>query len=416
MMAEIHLGISATTAPWSVALRSYVRDHTQGISVEVVVDRAGLTRAASKLDVLVIDDIMRLFSRPDLAGAQLKGAHVIGLFDDTAGMGRKYLADLGADQLLPASAPVAEVADAVLRVGPRARPGSGASVADEPPRRGGIHRSLGCLSVWTKASGGAGLSEAVVAAAEALAAKKKVLLIEAEEVVPVLVSRLVRSPETGLLWAVSRAGQGTRALPEGLSGPRGDGSAPLGHFDAVCATRGVPQPLNPAHLLRLVEEALDIYDHVVVETSWLAGPPAARDRFAAARAVLRRADWVVVLAGADPEGAARLVDWKASALSAGVSAPCWAAFGRAGRSRYERDHLRSLVDNSTGRSPFAGVVFLPEDPTVARARWNAELVWKGPWRKAINALVVAACRAGAPGTIDFDRTQSAGPRHLVAAG
>jgi hypothetical protein len=415
-MGEICIGISATRAPWSASLRSFVRDHTQGISVEVVVDRAGLARAAPKLDVLVVDDIMRLFSRLDLAGAQLKGAHVIGLFDDAIGMGRRYLADLGADQLLAASTPAVELVEAVLRVGPRARPGPWSSAPEEPPRRSNSHRPRGFLSVWTKSSGGAGLSEAVVAAAETLAAKKRVLLIEAEEITPVLVSRLVRSPETGLLWAVSRAGQGMRALPDGLSGGRGDGSAPLGRFDVVCATRGAPQPLNPAHLLRLVEEALHTYDHVVVEAGWLVGPSSAQERFAAARAVLRRAERVVVLAAADPEGAARLVDWKACALSAGLSAPCWAAFGRAGRSRYERDHLRSLVENSTGRWPFAGIAFLPEDPTVVRARWNAELVWKGPWRKAVNALIEAAYRAEVPETtIDLDRGDGVAPRHLVAA-
>jgi hypothetical protein len=391
-MAGIRLGVAATTASWSGALRSHIRDHTQGISVEVVMDRAGLVRVAPVLDVLVLDDIMRLFSAPDLACARDSGAHVIGLYDQGSGMGSDYLGRLGADQVLPASTPPAELVDAVLLVGPReqGRPTVADRAGPERPSllagRASAKRSRCVLSAWTKVSGGAGLSEAVVAAAEQLARRARVLVVEADEVAPVLASRLLRSTDSGLAWAVSRAGLGHRALPEGLSGPRGDGTAPLGHFDVVCAAPGAAQVLSPAHLMKLLDEALPSYDHVLVETSWLVGSPSARERFAATRAVLARADRVVALAAADPEGAAKLVEWRAAALAAGVSAPCWAAFGRASKSRFEREHLESLVRANTGEHPFAGFVFLPEDPTVARARWNAEMVWKGPWLRALRQL------------------------------
>lgn len=388
-MTSVHLGISATKAPWSAALRSYVRDHTLGISVEVVMDRSGLQRSASRLDVVVIDDIMRLFSRSDIAGARSRGAHVIGLYDPGSGMGREYLAELGADQLFPASTAAAELVQAVVRVGPRRVQGPWAAPAEgRPPAAAGLSQPQrhGQLCVWAKASGGAGLSEAVVAAAEVLALRQKVLLVEAEEVAPVLVSRLVRSGETGLSWAMSRAAQGLRALPEALSGARGDGSLPLGHFDVVCATSGPAQPVKPGHLLRLVEEALLSYDHVLVEAGWAFASPV-RDGLASSGALLARAERVVVMGAPDPEGAEKLVEWKAAALVHGVSAPCWAVFGRAANGRYERGHLASLVESNTGRLPFAGICFLPEDPIVARARWNAEMVWKGPWRKAVSSLV-----------------------------
>ena len=123
------------------------------------------------------------------------------------------------------------------------------------------------------------------------------------------------------------------------------------------------------------------------------GSPSGRERFGAARAALVLADRVVVFASADPEGAARLVEWKATSLAAGVQAPCWAAFGRAGRSRYERTHLASLLASNTGNHPYAGVTFLPEDPTVARARWNAEIVWKGQWARAVKALAAVTTSA-----------------------
>ncbi len=55
-------------------------------------DRFGLARSAPSLDVLVVDDIMRTFSRPDIASVREVGIHVIGLYDGSTGMGRDYLA------------------------------------------------------------------------------------------------------------------------------------------------------------------------------------------------------------------------------------------------------------------------------------------------------------------------------------
>ena len=391
-MPALVVGVGATRAPWSAVFRSYVRDHTQGITIEVVMDRAGLARVGPRLDVLVLDDVMRIFSIAEIANAQEKGVHVIGLYDHTTGMGREYLTGLGVDEVLPAATPAAEVVAVILQRGARERARSNAVAGARHPvatRVVGPRRQLGLLSAWTKVSGGTGLTEAVVAAAEHLSKAGRVLLIEADEVAPVLVSRLLRSPDTGLAWAVSRAGQGQKVLPGGLSGPRGDGTVEVGHFDVICGTPGAAQVISAMHLVRLAEEALGSYDHVLVEASWLVGSPSGRERFGAARAVLVLADRVVVFASADPEGAARLVEWRASSLAAGVQAPCWAAFGRARSSHYEKSHLASLLAGNTGGHPFAGVSFLPEDPVVARARWNAEIVWKGPWARAVRALADA---------------------------
>jgi hypothetical protein len=395
-MASLSVGLGATKAPWSASLRSYVRDHGQGVAVRVIMDRAELERLAGRLDVLVVDDLMRMFSILDISRARDHGAHVVGLFDQGPGMGRQYLDQLGVDHVLAATTAPAELAAYFHQLRPRpeaatithGRPATAGAAAPRP-RRG----SRGRLTAWTKVSGGSGLTEAVVAAAEHMSSRARVLLVEAEEVSPILVSRLLRSPETGLLWAVSRAGQGLRALPDGLSGARGDGTAPVGHFDVMCASAGALPALNAAHLGSLLAEAQGAYDEVLIETGWLVGPSSGRDRFGTVRDVLVRADRIVVVASADPEGAARLVEWKAAAETAGVRAPCLGVFGRAPKSRYERDYLARVVQTNTGRRPFSGISFLPEDPAVARARWNAEMVWRCPWLKALKAVVAAP---GAP--------------------
>jgi hypothetical protein len=397
-MADVLIGLAATKAPWSAAFRSYVRDHTQGVALEVIMDRAGLARSAAHLDVLVIDDVMRNFSIAEIAGAQHLGTYVVGLYDSSAGMGREHVVSLGVDQVLAASTPPAELVAVISEKRRRSTAATGAHRTRPPdgerPRR--MRNRRGLVSAWTKVSGGSGLTETIVAAAEHLAKRARVLVVEADEVAPVLASRLMRSTGTGLAWAVSRAGQGQKVLPDGLSGPREDGTPAAGHFDVICGTPGAAQVIPAAHLVRVLEEAVTAYDHVLVETSWLVGAPSGRERFSAARAVLAMADRAVVLASADPEGAARLVEWRAAALAAGCKAPCWATFGRARTSRYERSHLTSLLETNTGRHRFETVWFLPEDSTVARARWNAELVWRGPWLKAVRALTDTATAKGAP--------------------
>ena len=98
-MTNLSVGLGATKAPWSSAFRSYVRDHGQGITLRVVMDRTELERAAPGFDILVLDDVMRTFSISDIARAQDRGAHVVGVFDPGPGLGRQYLAGLGVDEV-----------------------------------------------------------------------------------------------------------------------------------------------------------------------------------------------------------------------------------------------------------------------------------------------------------------------------
>lgn len=388
-MARVRIGLGATTAPWSAALRSYIRDHIQGVAVEVLMDRLGLQRALPTLDVLVIDDIMRVFSMLDLARAQASGVSVVGVFDQARGSGQRYLAGMGVDQLVPASLTAAElvaVACEAAEAAPKARARPAPRLTSPAPSEN-ARKVAGSVSAWTKVSGGAGLTEAVVAAAAQLSKTAKVLLVEAEEATPVLLSRLVRSPEGGLPLALSRAAQGVPALPEALSRPRPQTGAGIGNFDVVCGAQSGGQAVNAAHLERFLSEAVARYDYVLVETPWLVGPVTERERYGPARVVLRRSASIVVLAAADPEAAGRLVHWRAAAQAAGIGAPAWAVFGRARPRGYERDHLCSIVESNTGRKGFAGFAFLPEDRRVARARWNAELVWQGPFLEAVGDLV-----------------------------
>ena len=186
-MADLLIGLAATKAAWSTAFRSYVRDHTQGIAVEIIMDRFALARSGPSLDLLVVDDIMRTFSASEIATAQELGIHVLGLYDNGSGMGREHLVRLGVDEVVPATTPPAELVALISERQPSRSPAPGSrhgtNKADTvQPGRGRGKRGL--VLAWTKVSGGAGLSEAMVAVAEHLGKRARTLLIEADEVGP----------------------------------------------------------------------------------------------------------------------------------------------------------------------------------------------------------------------------------------
>ena len=83
------------------------------------------------------------------------------------------------------------------------------------------------------------------------------------------------------------------------------------------------------------------------------------------------------------------MEWRSAAHDNGLQIPIFAVLGRAA-SRYERSHLAHMLEvNTKWPNTFAGVLFLPEDAQLAKARWNADLVTRGGWWRSVQALVRA---------------------------
>jgi hypothetical protein len=389
------VGVCATTASWSKDLREYVRDHRAGIDTEVVLSAGQLDRTGRRrFDVLVVDDVSRLLGPADIDGLLADGTEVIGLFhpDPHAG-GRGALECLGVryDRVLPSAIRPSELSSLIESIGPvKATAVNGSAVRAAAnlavvPRRGGR------LVVFSAVSGGSGLTEVVLAVGEALAVRCPTLVIEASPVGACLAVRTGGHPSRTLAWSLGRSAVGQRALPDGLT-PPAESHSRLGRCDRICQTAapGGPPLMSPEQLVGLVDEARDAYELVVVEIGPLISPlPGATgaDRFAAGRAVLAGADIAVVFAGPDPESAVRMGEWRVTANEVGCRARCLGVFGRLPRrSGFQRRHLAVEVDRSTGATGFESFRCLPDDPRVARARWNGELVTAGPWLAEINAM------------------------------
>ncbi|MHB1444728.1 MAG: P-loop NTPase family protein [Acidimicrobiales bacterium] len=406
------IGIAATPAPWSKSFRNYARDHAAGVEVETLLDPRQLHRPGrAPFHILLVDDTARTFSSSAVAEAVGDGTFVVGLFDQTNGMGRGYLERLGVQLILPSATGPEELIRTVLRLAPVPEaaeptgPGEPKGQAPGPPtdrrQRGG-----GAVSVWYSVTGGCGLTETVIGVAESLAAERRVLVVEADPLASSMAARLSRSPAVGLSWALGRVSHGQLALPDGLAGIRDDGVRPLGRFDLVAQTSlpGGPPLTDPDSLLGLISEARESYDHVLVGTGPLVTAPASsgKDRFAGGRALLGVADVAVAVATADPLGAVELGGWKAAAAELAKSGPFWAVLGRGGRARFEEAQLAELIGTATALRPFQRLWFLPEDEAVRLARWNSHLVARGRWHACIRRLaaglgaVVATSHAEAP--------------------
>ena len=397
------VGLGATRAVWSADLRAYVRNHMTAMSAEPVLDARQLSRAGKRrFDAVVIDDTTRIFRPGDVGAVLASGTVVIGLFDAEVGLGRRYLEDLGVSRLLPVSVPTAELAAELARVGP-VNAAAAAAAPDAIRPAGAGARRRGVLSVWSAVSGGAGLSEVVVAAAELSSERSATVLIEANPISAVLGARLGRDQLLRAGLDVGSSWPGTPGLPQGLTPAGTDEARRKIHFDVICqtVTPDGPPPVNPGTSAALVDEALAGYDQVLVEVGsilgptplggWIASPPAGRCSpeptgwsWWPRRTPSPRHGW---WSGERPR-------------SSGVWPRRWwrCSVGCQAGAGSRPPHLPDLVDRSTGAG-FAAVHRASRGPGVGRARWNGELVWRGRWRAAVDRLAaeMAATDQPAPG-------------------
>ena len=387
----MRVGLAATKAAWSTQLRSYIHDHVAGLTVDAVLDSGQLNQPGKpRLDVLVIDDATRLLTGADIGAAVAAGTLVVGLFDPRHRSGRDTLERLGVSHLYSVETPTPELAAAIAAIGPLA-PLPPDPYYDRPDRLPRPAHWRGALTVMSSANGGSGLTEAVIGIANQWAATQHILVIEANPMAATMAARLRRPTGFGLSWALGLAAQGQAIFPAALTPSHGPEGRGLGDFDVICQSSvpGAPAPASPTHLEAVVDAALSVYDHVLVEIGPLVlESTPSLDRFAAGRAMLTRADQAIVVARCDPEAVIHLAEWKAAARTLAVGAQCWAVFGRTPKGNYELSQLTASLQATTASDAgsFAGIRSLPEDPQVAKARWNAEMVSRSRWLSTVERL------------------------------
>jgi hypothetical protein len=126
----------------------------------------------------------------------------------------------------------------------------------------------------------------------------------------------------------------------------------------------------------------------VVDTGGVCAPdqvPPGGARNAATRVALRQADHVVAVCNGTRSGVLRLFDWAASAAEL-IDGPVTLAVNRAPQEAFRRGELVDQLTTTLPTQLCADIEFIPPDPRLAGADWDAAPPSPGPFTTAIDSL------------------------------
>jgi hypothetical protein len=398
---DLTVGVVASTRAWRNELQTYVRNHVSG--VRLIVLREPRALVDEEFDVVVIDDVATLLTKLSIKRLRQRGVGIVGVYDpdEPADVGQRLLRDLGVDVTLAATASAEEMLRQIGTLGPAAalqdevrkyldslEPASPSTPA---PALGAAQLSL--LAVAGVSAEPAGCEVATTIATVLAQRGERVIVVDVNEVAPTLARYLAYALEPNLLSALDalRHGSGVGADPLAVRSPGASGSVP---WDAIV---GLANPaadwaqLRDADLVALLEELGSRWDRVVavvgphLEELEGLGP----ERFGATRATVAAADAVVGVAPATRLGVLAWLDWAADVEDLLGPRPLCAVLHRLPRSPFKQAELAAALRANVAPELLAGVFFLPEDPRVEDAAWQAAPLLRGPFVKAVGEIVAA---------------------------
>jgi MinD-like ATPase involved in chromosome partitioning or flagellar assembly len=398
-VGPIVVGVVATPQEWRREFGFFVSDHVPAdtLAVRSLHDASD---AFDGVDVVVVDDTLTFLTPIQVVALRDQGVRVVGVYDPTGrtGKGRAAVDQLGVDAAVALSDGAAVLAEVIADL-PRDHrvrfngfdPGPRVPVAPTPQ-----------ASVLIAAGGGSdspGRTEVAVATARSIALRgARVLLIDLDEHNPSVARRLGYQLVPNVLDALTAVAAASD-LTDVLARRGGFGEGDVG-FDVVA---GLANPVDWAQLhdvSRLLEAACAIWPYVVVDTAGVCAPdqvPPGGLRNAATRVALRRADHVVAVGNATRSGVLRLFDWAASAAEL-IAGSVTVAVNRAPREGFRRGELADQLRANLPATLVGHIEFVPPDPGLAAADWDAAPPASGPFTTAVDAMVdrVVPRRSPAP--------------------
>lgn len=393
---EPSVAIGSSQRPWVAELMSYAQDHA-GIRV---VGTVLSTREVLELeyDILLIDDTTSYLTKRLVDRVKGMRRVVIGVYEATRGeVGRRRLADMGADGVIDADTPVKEFmarlryiteqqhvdSDFAEIVAEQQKPDSPGQIEPVPI---GEPRSNSSVVV---VSGAGGVTEVTVGLGAAMAqAGQPGVVVDLDTIEPTLAQRLDLELSPNVLTGI-----------ESLRHAGEVADIVLVHESGLRCVAGLPSPrewntCTPDDAVDLVNELAGIHTNVVVKVNRqledLAPFGRQSGRFELARRLVAEADQLVVVGDPSPTGVTALLSWigDARALS---RAPIHVILNHCGRGLYQRGEIREEIGR-TFRS--ASVVFVPEDHRVRKAAWQGDVTVRCRFGRALqpiaNRLAVGA--------------------------
>ena len=370
---EIALVLSPDS--WVERLHRHCADHG-GARVRCIVVEPSVA-LDEEYHVLVATDRWPAMTRPFVESLHARGRRVLLVCDDEDEVAARELGDrLGVDDVMCASADAAAIVAAVVTLAPdpaAVAPGVRMDAATDAHREGA--RRPGLVAVGGPS--GAGATEVAIGLAAAGARHgARAVVVDADHVTPSIAARLGLPLEPNLCSAVDAVAYGLGAVPGALF-DLGD------RWPAVLVgapSRRAADALAAADVRAVTDVLGERYAPVVVD---LAAPATAYGPDLAP-ALLERAGAVVAVGAATPVGVLRLVEWVALVDRYVAGIPVHLVVNRASTVRSRRAELASEL-LASGRA--ASLTFIPHDPRVEDAVWDAGIPERGAFARAAADLL-----------------------------
>ena len=372
---EPEIALVLSPDAWVERLHRHCADHG-GARVRCIVVEPSVA-LDEEYHVLVATDRWPALTRPFVESLHARGRRVLLVCDDEDEIAARELGDrLGVDGVVCSSADAADIVFAVVAHTPcpvviaEQSPGDVTPwVHDESTRRSGL--------IAVGGPSGAGTTEVAIGLAAAGTRRgARAVVVDADHVTPSIAARLGLPLEPNLCSAVDAVAYGLGAVPGALFylGDRWPavlvGAPSRRAADALSATE-----------VRAVADVLgERYAPVVVD---LAAPATAYGPDLAP-ALLQRAGAVVAVGAATPVGVVRLVEWVALVDRYVGNVPVHLVVNRASTVRSRRAELASEL-LASGRA--ASLTFIPHDPRVEDAVWDAGIPERGAFARAASELL-----------------------------
>jgi MinD-like ATPase involved in chromosome partitioning or flagellar assembly len=385
------VGVVATHQEWRREFTFHVRDHVPD-SALVVKSLHEPADAFEEVDTVVVDDTLGFLTAVQVVALHDLGVRVVGVYDPSGrrGKGRMALERLGVDAVVAISDDPAALVDAVadLPAGSRRNRRNGHDTAPALPVAVGGAQASVVISVGG-GSDSPGRTETAVAIARSIALRgSRVVLVDLDEHNPSVARRLGFGLTPNVLDALTVVAAGADLA--GVVAQRGAIGGGEVDFDVVA---GLVNPSDWAQLhdvSRLLDAAGRAWPYVVVDTGGVCAAdqmPPGGIRNAATRVALRHADQVVAVCNGTRSGMLRLFDWASSADDLLTANAVTLAVNRAPRDGFRRGELVDQIATTLPAHMCGDVEFLPPDPGLAAADWEAAPPTDGPFSAAVDLLV-----------------------------
>ena len=383
MIGEPEVALVFSPEGWVEGLHRHLTDHG-GARVRQVVMEPSLA-LDEEYGTLIVSHRWPALTRPFVEAVHARRRKLLGVFDSAEPAGRDHLLTLGVDRVIESDAPMADFLEALVSLAPvevddatahralrglveGSAPGAGDEVASPLVAVGGP-------------PGGGATELAIELARAGSLDRRRIALVDADDVLPSVAQRLALTIEPNLRTAVDAVEYGMGELTGSLV------TAPDCSFDVVCGLPSVAawSQVRPGEVLDVLDAVAHARDAVVVDVSSRLediGVGVGRSRYGITRAVVGAAGVLVAVGSGTPVGVTRLLGWIADARSLG-DAPVHVVVNRCPADGFRRAEIADEIERTF---PPAALWFVPDDDRVTTAAWAGSHVAAGPFTRAVAAV------------------------------